>query len=63
MKPLVHKKSTYIKNYKRKIKQAQKINDLSKIKGSESKVKIDLKVGPSPQRLCMSSFMINSEEL
>ncbi len=30
MKPLVQKKSTYIKNYKRKIRQSHKVNDLSK---------------------------------
>ena len=65
IKPLVQKKSTYIKNYKRKIKHSQKINDLSKLNtsGSVSNIKIDLKVEPPPHRVCMSSFMINSEDL
>jgi len=50
MKPFIQKKSTYIKNYKRKIRHAQKINDTSEfndnshIEDTFVNKKLDLKV-------------------
>lgn len=64
MKPLVQKKSTYIKNYKRKIRHSHKINDLSKLHTEDStrNAKFDLKIEPPSSKICMSSFMIDDED-
>jgi hypothetical protein len=47
MKPFVQKKSSYIKNYKRKLRQSHRINEVDKIANDEESMNLmNLKVEP-----------------